>query len=126
MTRRIRHRLGIALLAIACLLLQQAALAAYLCPVEQVPAAMTAMTGHCAGMDMPPPQDNPALCQKHCSPDHPVAADAVKLSVPPLALPALALEPLYVPPVSAIAIQADVAIARSDPPTRLRFCSILI
>lgn len=126
MSRRSRHRLKIAVLVIVCLLFQQAALAAYLCPMEQVPAETLAMSGHCAGMGMAQQQDNPALCQKHCSPDRSVAADAVKLTVPPLALPALIMAPVYVQPVSHVAIQSDAPIARSDPPPRLRFCSLLI
>ena len=126
MTRRARHRLRIAVLAIVCLLFQQAALAAYLCPIEQMPAQTTAMAEHCAEMGMTQQQDNPVLCQKHCNPDHSFAPDTVKLSVPPLALPPLVLAPVYVQPVSRVAIQADVPISRSDPPPRLRFCSLLI
>ncbi len=126
MPRRTRHRLRIAVLAILCLLFQQAALAAYLCPMEQMPVETTAMTEQCAEMGMAQQDDNPTLCQKHCSPDHVVGADAVKLTVPPLALPALVLAPVFVQPISHVAIQSDVPIARSDPPPRLRFCSLLI
>lgn len=126
MTRRARHRLRIALLVIVCLLFQQAALATYLCPMEQMPAETMAMIEHCAEMGMAQKQDSPALCQKHCSPDHATAADAVKLAVPPLALQPLILAPIYVQSISHVAIQTDVPIARSDPPPRLRFCSLLI
>ncbi|WP_244858568.1 MULTISPECIES: hypothetical protein [Lysobacteraceae] len=126
MTRRARHRLRIALLAIVCLLFQQAALAAYLCPIEQMPAGMAAMAGHCAEMGMDLARDNPALCDKHCNPEHSVVVDTVKLSVPPLALPAPMLVPLVLQSTSRVAVQADVPIARSDPPPRLRFCSLLI
>lgn len=126
MTRRARHRLRIAFIAIVCLLFQQAALAGYLCPMEQMPAEVTAMAEHCAEMGMEQVRDNPGLCEKHCNPDHSVAPDAVKLSVPPLALPAMTMVPVFVQPVSHTALQADVPIARSDPPPRLRFCSLLI
>lgn len=126
MTRLARHRLRIALLVIVCLLFQQAALAAYLCPIEQMPAEVAAMAEHCAEMGMEQARDNPGLCEKHCNPDRSLAADAAKLSVPPLALPALFFTPVFVQPVSHVAIQADVPIARSDPPPRLRFCSLLI
>lgn len=125
MTRRTRHRLRIAFLAIVCLLFQQTALAAYLCPMEQMPAETSAMS-NCAGMDMGQQQDNPALCEKHCSPDHSVAADAVKLTVPPLTLPPLLLAAMDVQPVVPVADHADGLLARSDPPPRLRFCSLLI
>lgn len=126
MPRRARHRLQIAFLVILCLLFQQAALAAYLCPMEQMPAETAVMTAHCAEMGMAQQQDNPALCQKHCSPDHSVAVDAVKLTVPPLGLPALVLAPVYVQPISHVAVQSDAPITRSDPPPRLRYCSLLI
>ena len=126
MLRRARHRIRIAVLVILSLLFQQAALAAYLCPMEQMPAEMSVMAEHCAEMGMAQQQDNPVLCQKHCNPDHSFAPDTVKLSVPPLALPPLALAPVYVQPISHVAIQADVPISRSDPPPRLRFCSLLI
>ena len=128
MTRRARHRLRIAVLVILSLLFQQAALAAYLCPIEQRLAEPTAMTEPCAEMGMAqlPDQDNPLLCQKHCNPDYTATTDAVKLSVPPLALPPLVLAPAFVQPITHVAIQADVPITRSDPPPRLRFCSLLI
>jgi len=126
MTRRARHRLRIALLAVFCLLFQHGALAGYLCPIEQMPVEMTAMAKPCAEMGMDHARDNPALCEKHCNPEHSLAADAVKLSVPPLALPAPMLAPVVLQSTSHVAVQADVPIARSDPPPRLRFCSLLI
>lgn len=123
---RYRRRLRIILVTIFCLLFQQAALATYLCPTEPMPDKTMALTEHCAGMGMAQKQDNPALCQKHCNPDHAFAPDTVKLSVPPLALPPLVLAPACAQPISRVALQADVAISRSDPPPRLRFCSLLI
>ena len=126
MPRRTRHRLQIAVLVILSLLFQQAALAAYLCPIEQMPVEATEMVADCAEMGMQPAQDSPVLCEKHCNPDHVLSADSGKLSVPPLALPAIILTPVFVQPVSHVAIQADVSIIRSDPPPRLRFCSLLI
>ena len=108
------------------MLFQQAALAAYLCPIEQMPAETAAMVAHCAEMGMQQAKDNPGLCEKHCNPDHLLAADGAKLSVPPLALPAIILTPVFVQPVSHVAVQAEMPIARSDPPPRLRFCSLLI
>ena len=128
MTRRARQRLRIALAVIFCLLFQQAALAGYVCPIEPMPVETAAMAEPCAEMGMSQQQDkdNPLLCQKHCSPDYTVTTDAAKLSVPPLALPPIILAPVFVQSTSHVAIQADVPIARSDPPPRLRFCSLLI
>lgn len=126
MRLRARHRLRIALAVILCLLFQQLALAAYACPMEQMPPELEAMVEHCAEMGMEQARDNPGLCEKHCNPDHSIAADAAKLSVPPLALAPVTMTPVFVQPVSHTALQADVPIARSDPPPRLRFCSLLI
>lgn len=128
MTRRARHRLQIAVLVVICLLFQQAALAAYLCPMKQMPAETTAAMAECAemGMTRQHDEDNPLLCQKHCNPDYTVTTDAAKLAIPPLALPPIFLAPALVQPISHVAIQTDVPIARSDPPPRLRFCSLLI
>lgn len=125
MTHRARQRLRIALVVIVCLLFQQAALASYLCPMERMPVdEMSTMAGHCAEMGME--QANPGLCENHCNPDHSVAADAVKLSVPPLALPALVFTPVLAQSISRAALRTDAPIVRSDPPPRLRFCSLLI
>lgn len=124
MTRRARQRLRIVVLVIFCLLFQQAALAAYLCPQEQMPSETSAM--HCAEMGMDQAQDNPALCQKHCAPDVLVAADHASPTVPALtwASPIYAL--VLAQPISHVTVQAEVPIEPSDPPPRLRFCSLLI
>ena len=126
MRLRARHRLRIALVVILCLLLQQGALAAYACPMEQMPPEVAAMAEHCAEMGMQPDQDNPTLCAKHCAPDRTTAADHAKLTVPALMLPPLAYAPVFVTPVTHVAVQAEIPIARSDPPPRLRYCSLLI
>lgn len=111
---------------IFCLLFQQAALAAYLCPVEQMPAERSAMAEHCAEMGMKQARDNPALCEKHCAPDVLVAADHASPTVPALALAPPIHALVLAQPLSHIAVQAEVPIAPSDPPPRLRFCSLLI
>jgi hypothetical protein len=121
-----RHRFRIALVVILCLLFQQAALAAYACPMEQMPPEMAAMAEHCAEMGMQPDQDNPTLCAKHCAPDLTTVTDHAKLTVPALMLPPLAFAPVLATPVTHVAVQAEIPIARSDPPPRLRFCSLLI
>ena len=119
------HRQRIALVVILCLLFQQLALAAYACPMEQMPAEMSAMAVRCADMGMPRDEDNPALCAKHCAPDVTTAADEARLSVPAL-LPPLAFAPVLATPVAHVAVQAETPIGGSDPPPRLRFCSLLI
>ena len=125
MNRHARQRFRIVLATILCLLFQQAALAAYLCPLEQMPAEASSMAAHCAEMGMERAQDNPALCQKHCAPDFSTAADQAKLSVPAL-LPPPAFAPVLMTPVAHITRRAEIPIGRADPPPRLRFCSLLI
>lgn len=126
MVRSTRHRLRIALAALFCLLAQQTALAAYLCPVERMPAQVSAMGGGCADMGMSQTKTAAALCDKHCHPDHPLAPDDATLSVPPLALPPAAFGLVFVPATRHVAGPAQIPIMRSDPPPRLRYCSLLI
>lgn len=111
---------------ILCLLFQQVAVAAYLCPLEapSVPAVMA----DCSGVGMEQHQDpqNPALCAKHCEPDIPLATDATALSVPPLALSPAHFTRVLMPSVARATRWAEVPVIRSDPPARVRFCSLLI
>ena len=126
MPRHKRNRLKIALLAIVCLLLQQAALAAYLCPTDAGRIAMSAMTRDCAEMITTHVEHDPGLCANHCHPDQTSATDAARLSVPPLALPPVVFSTVAVESTSRGTLHADVPIARSDPPPRLQYCSLLI
>ena len=123
MTRRTRQRLRIALAVIFCLLLQQVAMAAYLCPLEQAPTQSAASP--CASMGMSHAKTDPALCQKHCAPDFTTAAGHFTPSVPALALPPLQFALLAAPTTHAI-VEADAPLSGADPPPRLRFCSLLI
>ena len=123
--RRATRRRWIALIVLLCLLFQQVAVAAYRCQIE-VPAAPTASTMMPGCHDMAPaPADARGLCAKHCHPDQARTADPGKLSVPALALPPL--RPSLVVRHAATPVPlTDVRIARSDPPPRLRYCSLLI
>ena len=121
-----RQRFKVVLVTVFCLLFQQVALAAYLCPLQQMPAETSAMAQQCAEMDMAQAQDNPALCQKHCAPDVLVTADHASPVVPPLALAPLTHALVLAQPISQVTVQAEEPLAPSDPPPRLRFCSLLI
>lgn len=123
---RHRHRLRICLALIVCLLFQQVALAAYACTLIPMPAEPVAIAETCAAMGMEQAKESPALCQKHCSPDLTIVTDHVAPSVPVLALPPMAFDPFFAESVSHVALAADVSINRSDPPPRLRYCSLLI
>lgn len=125
MTRRRRLLLGA--LLIASLLFQQVAVAAFACARSlSPPPAPPAGMEHCAQMDMAPAQvQAPALCEEHCAPEHPVLAGTAAPGVPALGLPpAFAL--MLDAPASHVAQQVEVPISRSDPPPRLRYCSLLI
>jgi hypothetical protein len=126
MRLRDRHRFRIAFTVIMCLLFQQVAMAAYACPLDRMPGAPGVIAEDCAGMDMEQAGQSPALCAKHCRPDRTVAADHAPLGVPALALPPLAFGLVFAQPVSHVALVADVPVDRSDPPPRLRYCSLLI
>lgn len=120
-----RRRLRIAVTVIVCLLFQQVAMAAYACTMTRMPAAPIAMPEECADMGMEVEPESLALCARHCAPDLSTVADHAALSVPSLALPA-PFELVLAEPASHLAINADVAIDRSDPPPRLRYCSLQI
>src|SRR3546814_14015969 len=110
MSFRRRHRLRIALTVILCLLFQQIAVAAYACTIPDMPPDAVAMTGDCSSMDMEVVQEAPALCAKHCSPDHAVTADLAAPHVPPLALPSLFFAPVPASPRAPIAVAAPAPI----------------
>lgn len=126
MIRRARHRLQVVLVVIGCLLFQQVAVAAYACDLSGRGSAPPAAMEGCAGMKMAPTATaSPALCEKHCAPDLSVLTDAALPAVPALALPSAFAIVLDAPAVQ-VARYQEVPISRSDPPPRLRYCSLLI
>lgn len=126
MRLRARHRIRIVLVVILCLLFQQVALAAYACPLDSLPAPPVSMAEACAGMGMEQIRDVPALCQKHCVPDLSVAADHATPAVPAVALPPPVFEVVVAGSASCAMTLSGVQISRSEPPPRLRYCSLLI
>lgn len=120
------HRFRIIFVVILCLLFQQVATAAYACTLTRMPVEPVAMAQDCAEMGMQQAQSLPALCQKHCVPDLSITADHAVPGVPALALPSPAFAVVLSQPVSHAALAVDVPIDRSDPPPRLRYCSLLI
>lgn len=118
-----RQRLRFAWLALLALLFQQVALAAYACPMTEVPPQPQALMAGCEGMEMPDP-DAPVLCDQHCQRDHLTTPDLRLAQVPPLALPPphFDLAASLLPPAPAQYYE-DVPTCRSDPPPAERFCS---
>lgn len=136
MPRSRRQRSVIVLLLTAFLLFQQLAMSALACAMPQVSAAAASvsmsidsgMTADCQAMMAAgkPNHATDALCQKHCSPD---ATSASIPSIPPV--PALALPPMLhalavAPATHSCNDGTGEVFARSHPPPRLRYCSLLI
>lgn len=126
MPARDRQRLRICLVVVLCLFFQQMAVAAYACTMPRMPVDVTSLGEACdamEGMEMAPSQDAPALCVQHCAPDPSVLSDLATPGVPMLAFPPIERDLLRLTPAWHA---TGVAIVRSDPPPRLRYCSLLI
>jgi hypothetical protein len=123
--RRRRLSSRFAWVALLAFLFQQAAMAAYACPIE-APSAPQAMMASCEDMEMPD-SASPSLCDKHCNPDHSTTPDIRVGQVPPAALPPpyFDLAASLLPPTLAQDYQ-NVPTCRSDPPAAERFCSLQI
>ena len=71
MSLRRRTRLRIAIVAILCLLFQQAAMAAHACAMTRMPAVAAAMSDASQAMehgcDRPEPSRESVVCDAHCS-----------------------------------------------------------
>jgi hypothetical protein len=117
-------RLVSALLITFCLLFQQVVVAATVCDMASMPAIGAAMSDHCAGMKMA--KESPGLCRSHCAPDLVVMPD---YKWPPIHFVAMLPPPLdllFEQPLADPGVPKLVAVHRSDPPPRLRYCRLLI
>lgn len=116
-----------ALLALGALLSAQAALAAYICPVDAGPPPAAAVHTQCAAPDDVDPAIDGALCQLHCQ----VVVSAPSAPAADLAMPAI--PPLVVAGAS-VRASSRAASAHADrptalaaaPPVALRYCRLLI
>lgn len=127
-----RTRLRLTLLAILALVCQQAAFAAYVCPVTAMPATDTAMSADCNAMPVAPStldtQAATTLCVLHCAQQAAVTNNMQLPNVPPLLLPAILPAPLSVATLPA-ARTALVRNAAQRPPSLsppLRYRVLLI
>lgn len=126
---RLRYcqRRRIVWLTLFCLLFQQLSMAAFACPLSQMPAQPNVMPTLCEAMGMVQKvHSSPALCFAHCNPDTAASVAAHVSDVPPLALPPPAFARITTALVSTQLRLAEVPAHRSDPPPMLRFCSLLI
>ena len=125
MLLRARHRFFVALIVIGSLLFQQLAVAAYACDPAARNASSTS-AGHCEHSQKAPPAKPSPLCEKHCAPDLTVLTDTAALGVPALALPPMLFTLVVHEPAATLTENDSVPPTRSDPPPRLRYCSLLI
>ena len=123
MLLRARHRFVVALIVIGSLLFQQVAVAAYACdpPVRSQDPAPASHCEHAQDAASSSP-----LCEKHCTPDLTVLTDTASLGVPALALPPMLFTLVEHESAAPITHGDTVPLTRSDPPPRLRYCSLLI
>ena len=107
MIGRRQRGLYIAFAAALCLLFQQYALASH----------------HCAGAsgDMAM-----VLCASHCAPDSPAPTDFAKSTLPAASFTLCASFPVVEASMLEVIQRADSPPSTTDPPPRLRFCSLLI
>lgn len=125
MTGRTAIRARILFVAVASLLFQQFALAAYSCPA--VPVIAPATSGHCEGRSAHVASSNPALCAGHCAVSTPAPSDASPKAPAAWVLPTVFSLVLPAPQrVSAVARSHHALASVPDPPPRLRYCSLLI
>lgn len=132
MTRRLRPsrrtRLRLTLLVVLSLLVQQAAMAAYVCASADMQAGNAAMAAHCDGMPMAQAKHAPALCTWHCAQQSASTQGAQAPTVPPLPafmpLPA-SLAFILLPASQALDVR-DPELRTSGIPPALRFRVLLI
>lgn len=124
MFRRRRTVFRISLAVLLTFLFQHAAIAAFACQLDQVPAQVNTAMSACDGMET---KDSPALCEKHCNPDNSTTPDLRIAQVPPVVLPPARFElARTLPSASSLQLYESVPLLRADPPPTLRFCSFLI
>lgn len=125
MRLRSRLRFRIALAVLSCLLFQQVAMAAYACTMTSMPSELEAMAEGCTQSARDMAREAPALCAEHCSPDRVVTPEPPATHVALAPLP-MRFSPVLSPPPASQALAVAVPLARSDPPPRLRYCSLQI
>jgi hypothetical protein len=130
MPRHRRPSRWTALIALFCLLFQQAAMATYLCPMKLAVAQAAVRTNehaHCRSTAVVD-RDDPARCQQHCHPVNVSADHAAALTVPmALAAESWAVEALlHTTPVSAEGRYRAIDPRAAAPPLTVQHCTFQI
>jgi hypothetical protein len=124
--RRRRHRRWIALIALAALLFQQLAMAAYVCPIDQ--KSSTSATAS----DLPPCHSQGAKdavrCHEHCYPQPPSSDHAPTPTVPAAVLPATTWwrAAAWQPVAIGTDVPRDILARATDPPLTVQHCTFQI
>ena len=126
MSRRIRHRSITVLLLVASLLYQQFAMAAYVCTMSGIATTAAVTAEDCPAMASNHSHVPDAVCQKHCSPDPTSPTTQAVPTVPALGLPQVSFILMTSGLLGHAEFLSDVAVARSHPPPRVRYCCLLI
>ncbi len=126
MSRPARQRLLTSLFLIASLLFQQVAMAAYVCAMPKMQAHSVAMAKDCMGMTSAPALQPDSVCEKHCAPDPTSASTPTIPPIPALGLPPVLHALVLTPAIQRCDYGSAEVFTGSDPPTRLRYCRLLI
>lgn len=126
MSRSIRQRSITVFLLIASLLFQQFAMAAYACTMSGLPTDAVVMAEDCPAMASNQGQVPDAVCQKHCAPDPTSPTTQPVPTVPALGLPPVSFILTTSEGFGHSGFLSDIAVARSHPPPRVRYCRLLI
>ncbi len=113
----------VALAVLLALLFQHVAIAAYACPLGEMPAPADVSMVDCDGMGS---VDSLLLCDSHCNPDNSTPSDSRAAQIPPVVLPQVRFDLARTLPAWTSRHFYDSAVAPTDGPARLRFCSLLI
>lgn len=130
MPRHRRPSRWTALIALFCLLFQQAAMATYLCPMKLAAAQAAAQTdehAHCRSTAVVD-RDDPARCQQHCHPVN-VSADHAAAPTVPVALAAeswAVAAALRTTPASAEGCYRAIEPHAAAPPLTVQYCTFQI
>ncbi|QBB69437.1 hypothetical protein ELE36_03070 [Pseudolysobacter antarcticus] len=119
-------------MALVCLLVNQWAVASYVCPTEATGAGVTTSFSHATSMTLPPCHSHadtqrPGLCHQHCYPTVPSAEHGKAPTVAQLALAAVVFSVDFAQSLSGRSSEQYVSLTRvTAPPLAVQFCRFLI
>lgn len=130
--RRRTPRFWVTVVALVCLLLNQWAVASYVCPTEAVGAGVTTPFSHAPGVTLPPCHSHtdtqrPGLCHQHCYPTVQSAEHGKAPAVAQLALAAVVFSVDFAQSLSGPSAEQYISRTRATAlPLTVQFCRFLI